>query len=269
MPSGGTHFTQIFCLNFIVIIQLCRRLSERQNNGHMTCAPCILCFCHTTRIGKCMDGHNGSLRNSTSFNRVLQHAFQMSSVEFMTDGIRNPSWVKYCQCLCKWAIQRRLADNFLHNSKLISSVLNGNLMNFSQTDRICFPNTNWIQNHIGHQNPPKFSLAHVGSRPYLTQLSLATPHSPHQMAAKSLHAIPHSNATYFWLVSMGCPIFTHKIVPSCGVISTFTHPVHPWTHHPKWHQNALGYFFHNDGRQIDRHRKCGKQHVPIGLRLML
>jgi len=68
--------------------------------------------------------------------------------------------------------------------------------------------------------PPKLPLPHGWSEPHLTHRSSTQPHSPPQTAARSLNAFSHSSTINFPLVTMGHPISTPKIAPSCGVIRT-------------------------------------------------
>jgi len=80
--------------------------------------------------------------------------------------------------------------------------------------------------------------------PRLIHPSLHWPHSPPQTTAWSIHERSHNYTTKSPMVTVGCPKFTPKTVPSPLTITTikYTHPLTNPTHHPKRHPDAISRF---------------------------
>jgi len=95
----------------------------------------------------------------------------------------------------------------------------GNIVNFSRTSRIHLylkkTTQNAIQSNV-RRKTPKISHSLAARGPHITHLSHGPLHSPPQMTAWSIHAISHNYATNSHLLTMGCPTFTPKTVPSSG-----------------------------------------------------
>jgi len=104
---------------------------------------------------------------------------------------------------------------------------NGNFMNFSHTNRMCFPTTNALKKSHFNQcasNPLKLFLAQWGSR-------------------------PPSNTLSFDL--------SRLTTPNRETISIFIYTAHPWTNptnHPKRHPDPVSRFstIHRTDRSNDR-----------------
>jgi len=97
-------------------------------------------------------------------------------------------------------------------------------------------------------------LGHVN--PHFIHEWLGRPHSPSQMTARSVHALPHNYATKSPLVTMGRPKFTPKTALPLRrwLPHWYTHPSTDPTHHPKWHLDPISRFatVHFPDRQTDR-----------------
>jgi len=163
--------------------------------------------------------------------------------------------------ICKKHREWRFKSYYRPHGNLISFYSHTNWIRFLYQQRNAKPHTD-----RSTSDPPKLPLTHGGSRPpsntvFLgpTQLTYPLP----QTAARSIATPQVSSILY----TMGRPIFTPKIAPSCArAIHTPAYTAHPSTHptyRPKPDPDPIGHFSTN--HRTDRHDRQTHRNRPIAI----